>query len=150
MTALGPRLTPSQEHAVARFEEFLASPKQAFILSGAAGTGKTTALRSFVSVLERRRLSYLLTAPTGRAARVLEDRVGQLARTVHSAIYALDSLEVETPTEAGIRYRFGLRRSDKLEHQVIIVDEASMVGDVASDSEVLQFGSGRLLHDVLT
>ena len=143
-------LTPSQAQALKHFEEFVDGDAEVFILTGAAGTGKTTALRSFVAALDRRRISYLLTAPTGRAARILTDRVGIPARTVHSAIYSLDSIRVEVPTEAEVQYEFGLKSSDKFETQVIIVDEASMVGDVRAGNEILVFGSGRLLHDLFT
>jgi hypothetical protein len=145
--------TPSQQAALARFEEFLDSPGRVFLLTGPAGTGKTFLLRAIADTLSFRKLPAAFVAPTGRAARVLESHVGH-ARTVHSLIYEFDQLEGEhredgTRNEADIRFHFSLRESNKLDAGVVVVDEASMVGDNEASDAVLKFGSGRLLNDLI-
>lgn len=142
-------LTESQKTAIAQFSDFLDSNDRAFLLTGAAGTGKTHVLRHLTDELRRRNLPYALAAPTGRAARVLQARTGLEARTIHATIYAFDTLEQDVGGEAEIRFHFGLREAQRLEFSVLIVDEASMVGDKSANNEILRFGSGRLLNDLL-
>lgn len=126
-----------------------------FILTGSAGTGKTLLIRHLVQALHQRRIKYALAAPTGRAARLLADRTGEDARTLHSLIYILDRYQLIEETEAqaedplSLRLHFALR-SAELDARLIIVDEASMVGDVVGEQELYRFGSGRLLLDLLS
>jgi predicted ATPase len=44
-------LTISQESALSSLEEFLASRNQVFVLTGAAGTGKTFLLRELAAIV---------------------------------------------------------------------------------------------------
>ncbi|WP_243663175.1 AAA family ATPase [Rhodothermus marinus] len=100
-----------------------------FILTGSAGTGKTLLIRHLVQALHQRRIKYALAAPTGRAARLLADRTGEDARTLHSLIYILDRYQLIEETEAqaedplSLRLHFALR-SAELDARLIIVDEA--------------------------
>ena len=61
--------------------------RRCFIIKGAAGTGKTTLIRSLVPALRAQGLHPALMAPTGRAAMVLGKRTGCESRTIHSHIY---------------------------------------------------------------
>lgn len=146
-------LNQEQEQALSRFSNFLESRKSCFILTGGAGTGKTTLIRAFCEVLEKRKKRFLLLSPTGRASRVLQCATERTASTVHSAIYAYDRMEIiderKSPeAKEGLKISFKLR-DDDLGDILLIVDEASMVGDKESENEFLQFGSGRLLKDLL-
>jgi tRNA(Met) C34 N-acetyltransferase TmcA len=58
-----------------------------FILSGYAGTGKTTLLGAFVKALGNFKKKTILLAPTGRAAKVLSNRSKKQALTIHKRIY---------------------------------------------------------------
>ena len=88
------------------------------LLSGAAGTGKTTLVKEVVRDWNG---EVLLIAPTGKAARRLEEVVEQPATTIHSAIFGPpDTVEGE-PIFKNIK-RVGGRGT------LIIVDEVSMVG----------------------
>lgn len=116
-------------HGLAKF--FLTDkPRPVFVLAGAAGTGKTTMVRAVVQFLLQKEIGVVLLAPTGRAARVLAQKVQggaergyQLqAKTIHSYIY-------ETDTSAAGVMNFVRRRNDDPEPTVYIVDESSMVGD---------------------
>jgi exodeoxyribonuclease-5 len=115
-------------HGIAKF--FLTDkPRPVFVLAGAAGTGKTTMVRAIVQFLLEKEIGVVLLAPTGRATRVLAQKVqgGQgahrlQAKTIHSYIYETDT------TAAGIM-NFVRRRNDDPEPTVYIVDESSMVGD---------------------
>lgn len=146
-------LNQEQEQALRAFSAFLESGKGCFILSGGAGTGKTTLIRAFCEVLDKRQKRFLLLSPTGRASRVLQGATDRAASTVHSAIYAYDRMEIldeqKSPkAKEGLKISFKLR-DDDIGDTLLIVDEASMVGDKGSEQEYLRFGSGRLLKDLL-
>ena len=71
-------LTPEQSHALEAIRRFLGdSAADAFILAGSAGTGKTTMIAGLVEVVTDMKLSCVLAAPTGRAARILGNKVSQ-------------------------------------------------------------------------
>lgn len=90
-----------------------------FILTGGPGTGKTTTLRAILALLRRRRERVLLAAPTGRAAKRMEEVTGEEARTIHRL------LEPEIPESETLRFR---RNSENpLDAETVIVDEASML-----------------------
>jgi len=146
-------LTPSQSRALQEIIAFVESGDPCLLLTGGAGTGKTTLLRAAVEALQRRRARVELLAPTGRAARVLARKAGHPARTIHAAIYNFNPLEVREEVaderDPCLRYIFPLK-ADEPARGVWIVDEASMVGDEMSHSDTLRFGSGRLLSDLLS
>ena len=86
------------------------------ILTGGPGTGKTTILRSLVSILKAKKTKVLLAAPTGRAARRMAESTSHLAQTVHRL------LKFE-PGRGG----FFMNESNPLTCDFVIMDEASML-----------------------
>ncbi len=89
------------------------------VLTGGPGTGKTTTVRRVVEDAARCGEQVVLTAPTGRAAKRLAASAGEEARTMHRLL--------EVGQQNGGRYGFGRDRSHRLEGDLFIVDEASMV-----------------------
>jgi len=93
------------------------------VLSGGAGTGKTTVIKSIIKAVEKAHSSgssFKLLAPTGKAADRLREATGKDASTVHSFIASLGWLNPNYTFR-----REGGSREDK--YQTIIVDEASML-----------------------
>ena len=62
------------------------------ILTGSAGTGKTTRVKEILKNLSKQKRSIKLLATTGRAAKVLSNATGQEAGTIHSEIYNFNGL----------------------------------------------------------
>lgn len=110
-----------------------------FLMTGYAGTGKTSVIASMVGTLTTLRQKSVLLAPTGRAAKVLRSYTGKEAYTIHRKIYRQKS------ATDGVG-KFVLDRNLHRE-TFFIVDEASMIPDESSDGSL--FGSGRLLDDLL-
>jgi len=110
-----------------------------FLLTGYAGTGKTSIIASLVGTLESVRMRCVLMAPTGRAAKVLYSYSGKDAFTIHKKIYRQKS------STDGVG-KFVLDRNLHKE-TFFIVDEASMISSESADGSM--FGSGRLLEDLI-
>jgi len=103
-------LSPEQKQAV-----LTALKHKVFILTGGPGTGKTTITRFIVQFFKEKGLKLKLCAPTGRAAKRLEESTGHFASTIHRLLKARP--------EGG----FELGEEQKLNLDVLIVDEASML-----------------------
>ena len=74
----GFQLSEEQGEAVAR-----AARHPVFLLTGYAGTGKTTVTRAMLTVFRTAGLRVALAAPTGKAAHRLEEVTGHEASTIH-------------------------------------------------------------------
>lgn len=104
--------------------------KGGFMVSGSAGSGKTTVSRCIVKVLEdlEPELSIKLAAPTGKAAKRMQEVIKRPAKTFHS--------------EFGI----GLRRSSS----VFELDKFTGVGQTAYFLDECAMASLTLMYQVLS
>lgn len=93
-----------------------------FILTGGPGTGKTTTIRTIIDFFVKRNCDVLLAAPTGRAAKRMEEATGYEAKTIHRLLEVNGAMDGEEE-----RPRFNRNSYNPLEADVIIVDEMSMV-----------------------
>lgn len=90
--------------------------EKVLVITGGPGTGKTTLLTALLTILRRAKVSFVLAAPTGRAAKRMAESAGEEAMTIHRLLEF-------NPREGGFQ-----RTEDRpLEVDFIIVDEASMV-----------------------
>ena len=109
LDAEGAELNAEQRDAVKNALSYSIS-----LMTGGAGSGKTYAVSTITSIAERLELSVVLAAPTGKAAKRLEQVVGHEASTIHRLLgfnghtYSRDALN---PIEADI----------------LVIDEVSMV-----------------------
>ncbi len=119
-------LTSDQHLALEKVETFLKSDQDVFILKGYAGSGKTTLLKGVVEYLKTLEKRYQLMAPTGRAAKVIQQKTGFEATTIHRGIYSFDELqEIETKgTDDNLSfiYYYKIRTDQEAHNSVIIVD----------------------------
>ena len=119
-----------------------------FILKGYAGTGKTMILGTLARWLKSNSIPFQLLAPTGRAARVLSTKTGSMASTIHRSIYNLRQERITDDDRLEVVFNIATNKAAL--HCLYIVDEASMISDVQNKSEVLRFGSGKLLSDLIS
>ena len=146
-------LTKSQQKAFDKIKDFLGNDGDVFVLKGYAGTGKTHLIKYITRYLDENKTPYEVLAPTGRAAKVLRDRVGK-GRTIHSCIFNFDIIctnedEDEVDESANSYQLFFPIVEQKQDYQIMIIDESSMISNVKTQNEYLTFGSGVLLNDLL-
>jgi exodeoxyribonuclease-5 len=119
-------LSCDQHFALAACLEELKRSRHA-ILSGAAGTGKTTVMKALLSAWPG---PVMFLAPTGKAAVRLSESTGRGAKTIHSSIFGTVDEEQEGEEEGGKEtLRFGELHPPEgcTSSTLVVVDEASMV-----------------------
>ncbi|MEG1557381.1 MAG: ATP-dependent RecD-like DNA helicase [Oscillospiraceae bacterium] len=131
----------------------------AVVITGGPGTGKTTALNAIIALCEQQGDKVLLAAPTGRAAKRLNELTNREAKTIHRLL-EVDYSNLDT-------LKFVHDEQNTLKCDVVIVDEMSMV-DVALFEALLKginpqcrlvmvgdfnqlpsVGAGNLLQDII-
>ena len=118
-------LTPHQTAAVDTVLRGFANGQPQQVLAGAAGTGKTTCMRTVADLWPGSEV--ILAAPTNKAALRLRDLSGRNACTIHSLAYQRPVIEEETGELRG----FDSREDGTLNvagDALVISDEASMLG----------------------
>jgi exodeoxyribonuclease-5 len=137
---LGHEPTQAQDALLDQLATFIANPdaEETFLLTGYAGTGKTTVVAALVKLLDDLDIESWLLAPTGRAAKVLAGYAGKSAYTIHRKIY-------RQKTQNDPASAFVLAHNDACD-AIFIVDEASMI---SNEKQGTLFGSGKLLDDLL-
>ena len=137
--------TTCQEALLRKIADFVSGDdSDILVVNGYAGTGKTTAISSVISLLKEYQTKCVLLAPTGRAAKVLSSYAGQPAFTVHKHIYRQKSV-------GGDGFGQFTLAPNKDKNTLFIVDEASLIGiDAGQQQSTAAFGTGNLLDDLIS
>lgn len=147
----GVQLSEEQQNALANICEYNIS-----ILNGFAGSGKSFSTQAIINMAEEYYLSYLLIAPTGKAAKVISAYTGKDGQTIHRGLGY-------TPSEG-----WGYNSEHTINKDIIILDEASMVDIdvffhlidaidfhrtklmiIGDDAQLPSVGCGNVLFDLL-
>jgi exodeoxyribonuclease V alpha subunit len=150
--SLSLKLNKEQQEAVSTiFQEGLS------VITGGPGTGKTTIIKLVIQEASRRGERWLLAAPTGRAAKRMQEATNHPAQTVHRLL-----------NYNGHKKMFHHDADNPIDADAILIDEASMldiwlmdalltaiqpgcrlvlVGDV---DQLPSVGPGQILTDIIT
>ncbi|MBR4985496.1 MAG: ATP-dependent RecD-like DNA helicase [Proteobacteria bacterium] len=113
-TRLGIELADTQRQAV------LTGLRSKFmVITGGPGTGKTTLVKVFVEVANAREIPIFLAAPTGRAAKRMNETTGHEAKTIHRL------LEYAYMDDA--HGSFQRNQDNPLPAGIYVIDESSMI-----------------------
>lgn len=122
------QLSPDQRKGLAEMLTFMRDTSQReMVLTGAAGTGKTSLLHVFLKELSKefKKIKVYCTAYTNEAVRVLSQRSG---KNYDKTISGLLGLKLEQNEDKGkILVRDGVCHARK--YRLIVIDEASMIND---------------------
>ncbi|MDY3006990.1 ATP-dependent RecD-like DNA helicase [Anaerococcus porci] len=86
------------------------------VVTGGPGTGKTTIIRAITRILEKNNLKFLLAAPTGRAAKRMQESTDKKALTIHRLV----GIKPDSPIPE-------YNEENPLITDYIILDEVSMI-----------------------
>ncbi|EGC83915.1 SF1B family DNA helicase RecD2 [Anaerococcus hydrogenalis] len=86
------------------------------VITGGPGTGKTTIIKAICNILDDNNLKFKLAAPTGRAAKRMQESTENSALTIHRLI----GIKPESPIPE-------YNEENPLDCDYVIVDEVSMV-----------------------
>ena len=127
------------------------------VITGGPGTGKTTIIKCILQIFKNMGKKVKLMAPTGRASKRLSESTGEDASTIHRAL----------EMTGGDENKFMFNSMHKLNYDVIIVDEVSMVDSqlmyylvraikrgaklilVGDKDQLASVGAGNVLADIL-
>jgi exodeoxyribonuclease V alpha subunit len=118
-------LAPEQVEAVQ-----LALTRKVAILTGGPGCGKSFTVRSIVALARAKKAKIILAAPTGRAAKRLEELAGMEASTLHRL------LQLRPGGDAAFD------REHPLDADLVVVDEASMLDVLLANTLVKAIAPG--------
>ncbi len=131
------------------------------LLTGGPGTGKSRTVSAIVAVCRRVDVTIALAAPTGRAAKRLEELAGNNATTVHRLLGA------RPPAAGASGSVFEHDAQNPIEADLVVVDEASMLDAelcaalvcairdgthlviVGDPAQLPSIGPGRVLGDLI-
>ena len=89
------------------------------VITGGPGTGKTTIIKAILTIFGRLGIDILLAAPTGRAAKRMNEATGREAKTIHRLLEF-------SPQKMG----FQKNEENPLKCDLLVIDEASMMDTV--------------------
>jgi len=137
--------TSEQHEVLEAMSRFIDSndPYDFIILSGAAGTGKTSVTSALIGYLNHLKRSYKIAAPTGRAARILGRKSRSTASTIHSLIYIAEA------NSADGKVKFKLKNAYNHAPVIYIIDEASMIPKFSGGENALFETERGLILDLI-
>lgn len=117
-------LYKSQVRALENLAAWWNSPDKECVISGFAGTGKTYLVKYFLSHIVNK--TYVVTTPTHKALRVIENQIGARGLTLQSLHGLKPNVELSTFDIDNLSFD-SIGTIKMQNYSLIIIDEASMI-----------------------
>lgn len=132
------KYSDDQIKALDLLEDFVFNSKEeVFLLKGKPGVGKTTIIKEFINKLKNKRYkSFIVCAPTHKAARVLSDGIEEEVLTIHKLLSLAPIVNILDFDLNDLKFKYDTQSSDK---KLIIIDESSMINDELYEA-ILKYG----------
>lgn len=115
------------------------------ILTGSAGSGKSSSMKALIRMLEGHNYSYTMLCPTGTASKVLSKATGRKAYTIHmflaKEMICGDFLLIEESSMVGVSLLADLLKSIPKSTKIIFICDPSQLPSISC---------GNIVHDVLS
>ena len=151
---------------------------QICILNGSGGCGKSFSTQAIINMLDDNHKTYRLMSPTGKAAKVLHEYTHKPTSTIHRGLgynpngfYYYNGI-LQNPKSPNFKHdyfsQFNYNKYNKLDCDVVIIDEFSMVDIylfkslldaidfsntkllmIGDNAQLCSVGCGNLLHDFM-
>lgn len=154
--------TNSQKEALSNFKEFIKDETtHAFILTGPTHTGKTYLIHLIVEeILKQHRFPRVLTIGSRLAEAIRNKNKIDSISSIYSLLYDFSERKENVITEemAGQesdqedkieKQSYNIKSNNDPDNTFYIIDEAHLLSDLYVDNELLIFGSGKLLNDLM-
>lgn len=130
------------------------------VLTGGPGTGKTTVIKAVLRIFDSMHRNVSLAAPTGRAAKRMSEATQREAKTIHRLL----EMEYSDDNEP----KFHRDNNNRLDEDVLIIDEASMIDTqlmasllkavkpgahlilIGDADQLPSVGAGNVLNDIIS
>lgn len=126
----------------------LAVDENVMILTGSAGTGKTTSVKALIRMLDTCGQSYTLLAPTGVAAKRLSASTNRNASTIHRFLARLQGGEGHSGANFVILDEFSMVGVELLSKLLSNIQSSKIVF-VCDNAQLASISCGNVLQDIL-
>lgn len=116
------------------------------LVTGKAGTGKTTLISKIIKIAQKENLNVELVAFTGKAAEILREKTGYPATTIHSLLYQTaiiqsDILIIDEASMVDVELVNSLLRAVQTGSRVVLMGDTNQIKSI---------GPGNVLHDLIS
>ncbi len=129
------------------------------VITGGPGTGKTTVIQAIIRLAEQEGLRYILCAPTGRAAKRLEETTERKAKTIHrllvpegfsGTVQLFEYNETKLlPADLGFVDEVSMRDLEMLYQLLQALPPQCRCILVGDADQLPSVGAGAVLHDII-
>lgn len=113
----------------------LACEQSVMMLTGSAGSGKSSSMKALIRMLEANNYTYTIVAPTGIAAKRISETTGRHAATIHrfltSEITIGDFLLIEETSMVGIRLLAMLFSKLSVHAKIIFICDPAQLASIS-------------------
>ncbi|MEG0773591.1 AAA family ATPase [Clostridium sp.] len=141
------KLDDTQKEVLSSLTNFIEGNTQCICLRASAGTGKTLILSILYDILKEEGIDCIFVAPTNKAKNVLVDKgdSNRICTTIHSLLNLRPNLNIMEFDASQLCFEFAKVKQKESYHEVLLIDECSMINDELYNTLVLKFHKSKIV-----